>query len=718
MNGHETVVRLLLENGADASARSALGRKAQHEAIANRHEAVALLLQSWGRKAQDETVTNEHKAVALLRRPWRRASETATSNYIYVPLDNAGAQIRLLTIPFNFNQFLEKKTDVPLNGILTHHYLPVTDISFTKRLLKITGIPEFTALSYVWGDPTKSHEIFIGGKRLLITANLYAALRQLSINGLRTLCVWADAICINQEDFAERSAQVQLMRQVYHLAAEVRIWLGPGTHESWKCMSFIAHLTGSRQSIVSPLIAEESNDRRAQMVAPRFFEKALTRILFQTPAFLLAVSAGVSLRLGYKLALLADVLDNSSRDDKKTLVPTADEGLSLHQEVIKNLTAWHPATEALRRARSEEVDFAEIARLINRTLIRNPGWFRRMWVVQEAGVANRAFLHYGGCSVPWVEFLRTIYYLHYTCKSPVDDIRRVTGLEKVRLAWVNGMRQPLRDLIQECRYRRSTDPRDKIYALLGLMGDPMSDLLLPDYSKSVSEVYSNVARYLITQIKSLDPICGQQIQGRRGELPSWVPDFELDQDMAPSSLVNYDGQGAIFFASARNKTSKFSLPSISRNHQPWPLLRVRGICIGTVSDISKVEHQDKDRSFSSIEKRWKDTLLKAGGLLGVTQETISSLAQVSRVVRKYSEFWKSKNTIGLPLEVIFLGGPSTGELASIGNDIVVTTYVETLVCGRLSPRERLTNIMDILAGFVPPFTPGYIEKIVERYTRG
>ena len=170
----------------------------------------------------------------------------------------------------------------------------------------------------------------------------------------------------------------------------------------------------------------------------------------------------------------------------------------------------------------------------------------------------------------------------------------------------------------------------------------MNDFLQPDYSKSVSEVYSNVTRYFITQSKSLDPICGHQIQGRQGELPSWVPDFELDQDMAPSPLVNIGGQGGIFFASGGNKTSKFSLPSISKKRQPWPLLRVRGICIGKVSSISTIEPQDKHTSISSMEKRWQDTLLKAGELLGVTQETMSSLAEVSRVVRKYSEFGNSR----------------------------------------------------------------------------
>jgi hypothetical protein len=70
---------------------------------------------------------------------------------------------------------------------------------------------------------------------------------------------------------------------------------------------------------------------------------------------------------------------------------------------------------------------------------------------------------------------------------------RVTGLEKIRLGWNEGLRQPLRDLIYECRYREASDPRDKIYSLLGLMGDQINHFLQPNYMATVGKVcFSNV----------------------------------------------------------------------------------------------------------------------------------------------------------------------------------------------------------------------------------
>ena len=44
--------------------------------------------------------------------------------------------------------------------------------------------------------------------------------------------IWADAICINQEDDAEKSLEVAQMGKVYENARRVLIWLGDTDEES------------------------------------------------------------------------------------------------------------------------------------------------------------------------------------------------------------------------------------------------------------------------------------------------------------------------------------------------------------------------------------------------------------------------------------------------------------------------------------------------------
>ncbi|KAG6365473.1 hypothetical protein INS49_007084 [Diaporthe citri] len=51
--------------------------------------------------------------------------------------------------------------------------------------------------------------------------------------------IWIDAICINQDDIKERNHQVHIMQTIYSKAAEVIVWLGPGSWEADKAMELI-----------------------------------------------------------------------------------------------------------------------------------------------------------------------------------------------------------------------------------------------------------------------------------------------------------------------------------------------------------------------------------------------------------------------------------------------------------------------------------------------
>ncbi|KAH8161892.1 hypothetical protein CIB48_g6351 [Xylaria polymorpha] len=86
-------------------------------------------------------------------------------------------------------------------------------------------IDPYTALSYVWGDPTPVDTILLDGKDVGITANLGVALRDLrDVN--RTHRVWADALCIDQRNIPERNQQVTLMGHIYSRANYTAIYLG------------------------------------------------------------------------------------------------------------------------------------------------------------------------------------------------------------------------------------------------------------------------------------------------------------------------------------------------------------------------------------------------------------------------------------------------------------------------------------------------------------
>ncbi|KAH7068522.1 heterokaryon incompatibility protein-domain-containing protein [Paraphoma chrysanthemicola] len=86
--------------------------------------------------------------------------------------------------------------------------------------------PEYTALSYVWGDETSKVPITCDGKSISVTSNLHDALEEVCERKGKTR-LWADALCINQQDNLEKNKQVAMMATIYSNAAKVLVWLGP-----------------------------------------------------------------------------------------------------------------------------------------------------------------------------------------------------------------------------------------------------------------------------------------------------------------------------------------------------------------------------------------------------------------------------------------------------------------------------------------------------------
>ena len=85
---------------------------------------------------------------------------------------------------------------------------------------------KYEALSYVWGSPTTACTIFLDGKAFDVTWNLKLALRYLRWpSEPRTL--WIDAICIDQSNLKEKSAQLPLISNIFAKASRVLCWLGP-----------------------------------------------------------------------------------------------------------------------------------------------------------------------------------------------------------------------------------------------------------------------------------------------------------------------------------------------------------------------------------------------------------------------------------------------------------------------------------------------------------
>jgi hypothetical protein len=104
------------------------------------------------------------------------------------------------------------------------------DVIVTLRTVELDLAPPYEAISYVWGDPNFKVGIKCEGRSLKVTPNLKAVLHHLRPKS-RTRILWADAVCINQEDFEERSQQVRIMSKIYSTAIRTLIWLGSNSED-------------------------------------------------------------------------------------------------------------------------------------------------------------------------------------------------------------------------------------------------------------------------------------------------------------------------------------------------------------------------------------------------------------------------------------------------------------------------------------------------------
>ncbi|KAJ4993393.1 heterokaryon incompatibility protein [Stagonosporopsis vannaccii] len=84
---------------------------------------------------------------------------------------------------------------------------------------------DYIALSYVWGSGVKDQRIYCDNEIVSITTNLFQALRRLRRQD-EVRHLWADSVCIDQDNITEKSLQVALMGQIYRNARRVLIYMG------------------------------------------------------------------------------------------------------------------------------------------------------------------------------------------------------------------------------------------------------------------------------------------------------------------------------------------------------------------------------------------------------------------------------------------------------------------------------------------------------------
>ncbi|KAI0419783.1 heterokaryon incompatibility protein-domain-containing protein [Xylaria grammica] len=267
------------------------------------------------------------------------------------------------------------------------------------------------------------------------------------------------------------------------------------------------------------------------------------------------------------------------------------EDSSLAMDVCKRLVPEYPLNKseflqwtkvAIEEQRQLGVPMAKRERYAipriaaNNHLIRRT-WFTRIWCVQEFILGQRVVFQCGQKTLASEHLEQYITRMSIAFTESIGILPSTGGKYSAMresqqsavdigrfFSWKSRFRNfsvPVLGLLYDFSQWESSDPRDKVFGLYGIVPEhnPDRKVLKPDYHLSVAEVYTKVAIYFLSEYGNLDvlsiatqPTKYALTQLRFPYLPSWVPDWQgsqqfiIERGCKPIAFYRSDGDGSYF----------------------------------------------------------------------------------------------------------------------------------------------------------------------------
>ena len=421
--------------------------------------------------------------------------------------------------------------------------------SFDLEVHDIDRAPAFAALSYVCGRETPSCNLTLNipknpaavqhfEKRtwsISITPNLKTTLVQLSTfsrikksflgfsrekrSFLGHDYLWIDAICINQIDLNEKSAQVSSMHKIYTAAQEVLICLGQEQDSSSAIIAVLKKVVGLMGHVDS---RPAGTDFAAEDIITDDNVRALAWIL-------------------------------------------EDSGAMYEQDALQDLglpVAHHVFWQGVKRLFYRE-------------------WFWRLWTFQEAMLAQRGYVVCGDQGIRWDHLLAVgkpliATRLMYVSPSSVSPPERLRDVDETPVSPICDFQSTVDETdraycwrVQAARRREVSEPRDRVYGILSLAPPELRQSIDVDYTIPLPRLYTALTRALMRvnthnlyivfrMVDSVDRLPG---------LPTWCPDYgqlhspgifqRFPVSETPASGSSLRSEEAIFEPSLRVEGAEF-----------------------------------------------------------------------------------------------------------------------------------------------------------------
>jgi hypothetical protein len=230
----------------------------------------------------------------------------------------------------------------------------------------------------------------------------------------------------------------------------------------------------------------------------------------------------------------------------------------------------HHSPRGLRKFRTSQ-ERAVALRLFERN------WWHRSWTVQEFLHARELVFVCGSVILSWAEIWTILDGLQAYKDGKYCHIYNFARSKN------SHKNDRLQAVMIDFGHCQATDPRDKVFAYLGIAKD--GRMMVPDYTASVQKVYIDVVKFYLKEDQNMDIICAHHRGYNTISLPSWVPDWSIGRTSTQSWTVDSNGQSP-YHAASTSRRIRSSGIYVSSESEDFPTLEVSGVCVGLISEMA------------------------------------------------------------------------------------------------------------------------------------
>lgn len=306
------------------------------------------------------------------------------------------------------------------------------------------------------------------------------------------------------------------------------------------------------------------------------------------------------------------MMDAIYSEAKRVVVWLGDEQSELALELIKlNGSAsdrhWCPRGEEGQDSISTTAQMVHLF-----TFLKDTKWFTRMWTLQEIILAKSVTYLCGKYVFAngEVDVLIRSFHTHFVQEMCCDILAitqplGITNMNQEMLVYMQQLTEvaetrgkmassPFLDIASKFRHRQATDPRDKVFGMLGLTNELTKDII--DYNSSVADIYASTAIRIIEKTGNLDILshvlpqtwrsptsCQGGTTSRPSGLASWAPDWSdrrENDSWRLRMLADRESYAHSFRACGQDST-----PSLRYSTENLKRLGLKGRFCGTVCQM-------------------------------------------------------------------------------------------------------------------------------------